>query len=1366
MIKNSFSKALALFTTVLSLSLISCADNFETSDKTGASSDKSYNDEGCAIQLFIDDSAQARSALPDITKDDLKSLYLSSYNPETKITCEYGPWLDVADMENDKIIVKKGTQIFTLYGYAGSSIYDSTVKVNVSSKEKSISFPMVYAGNSSSVYGKGNFSIHVTFPLKDGTGTESLKLVTAELLSLSGKPVPGFAEEAISFDSTGNATYSKNNVKNGNYFVCFKFYADLEKQVQIGFYQEFVNVSIGLTSSSDISIDSFKNIFPITYNLNENGTFAEGTTVPSFYSANSPLLDFPTPTPKSELFEFDGWYELDPLFGALIKKEEFINTSKLQPLNYVAKWNRNIEITLNGNGGQFSVTKDGITTKEDSISVVFILGQEKSLPPASSLNLSTPAGKTHFVGWSKSPSATQLDIKHDDYPDAGTASFTKDTTLYAIFSSTPAIDENSDMDNDGISDLEEINVLGTDPNSDDTDGDGWSDKLEKELFNKNLRTFDPCVADIPSLKVTMIGKPTISYNYSTSSGKTESESVSTSEGINHSESHSSSQGTTSSSTHGWNFQVKEGYSWADKGGFSMEFTEGCSGSYSNGSSYSYSQNEAESQSKTFSQGKSYTNNTTKTITGGTVKLNLKVTNNGEIAYTVNNFNVTLYRIASNGLSTRFPVNTVYYDKKFLLAPEKSVDLIVSFTLSNPGTVEDLLARSSGFYIAPSGYNITISDVKAMAPRDFTYDLTKVRAKTARINIDYGVENPGKKEETYQVSTKFKYNKDATTIENEYFPVTLREVLEKVGISEEEGTLTLTNGKITGIRNVNSKGSLSEGEWFILHVHKTINGETAKMYNAFTSESVPDYSLDDIIVSAQDSVQIFFDRDEDDDGVPLSEETINGCSDKKVDSDGDGLTDFEELYGFERDGVTYYTNPMNRDTDGDSDPEEGFNLGDNEDPNPIDPIRKNIARLASLKYGKTPQSLTEYTEDLKDQRKIKLWESGMLAEYGETLVLQAQAKFLGSRLFWGFEKDDGSIADTYTEFESEVEIPLPKNGTNTISLKVLAPDGTTTTYYSVILKSAYNPLKGFSAKSSRAQEASVSWNQYSDSRFEGYLLHVKKADSATASYSAVTIDKNTINDAKDSLSNKGSDFFVCIDKETALAGMKKITGIAAGDYYFFALYGYGSTTESTVSSKLLASKNIKMAIPEKGTLKLYAHYVEAIEDCDGGYDPDYYWTFSASQSFSSLDSFNVSRKSIHDFDDDDNIYYDFASKTNTGTTRPDLSYANVAHTQISRDNGTEVTISWSCTEADSASSDDFLGTKKIVLTYNKSSDSWSVKIDGNIFNGSDDSDRNNKTRNTSGSGTLNRDGSPHLCYLYTNSGDGKVKVWLSLEWCWD
>jgi hypothetical protein len=56
------------------------------------------------------------------------------------------------------------------------------------------------------------------------------------------------------------------------------------------------------------------------------------------------------------------------------------------------------------------------------------------------------------------------------------------------------------------------------------------------------------------------------------------------------------------------------------------------------------------------------------------------------------------------------------------------------------------------------------------------------------------------------------------------------------------------------------------------------------------------------------------NDPDDDGLPTPEETQHGTDPNNADTDGDGLTDGEEVRGLA--GLTCKTNPLSRDTDGD------------------------------------------------------------------------------------------------------------------------------------------------------------------------------------------------------------------------------------------------------------------------------------------------------------------------------------------------------------------------------------------------------------------------------------------------------------------
>ena len=55
-----------------------------------------------------------------------------------------------------------------------------------------------------------------------------------------------------------------------------------------------------------------------------------------------------------------------------------------------------------------------------------------------------------------------------------------------IIEPTPEIDEDTDSDKDGLTDIEELKIYGTDPNNSDTDGDSYLDGDEvKNGYNPN-----------------------------------------------------------------------------------------------------------------------------------------------------------------------------------------------------------------------------------------------------------------------------------------------------------------------------------------------------------------------------------------------------------------------------------------------------------------------------------------------------------------------------------------------------------------------------------------------------------------------------------------------------------------------------------------------------------------------------------------------------------------------------------------------------------------------------------------------------------------------------------------------------------------
>ncbi|MBN2394157.1 MAG: protein kinase [Anaerolineae bacterium] len=82
----------------------------------------------------------------------------------------------------------------------------------------------------------------------------------------------------------------------------------------------------------------------------------------------------------------------------------------------------------------------------------------------------------------------------------------------------------------------------------------------------------------------------------------------------------------------------------------------------------------------------------------------------------------------------------------------------------------------------------------------------------------------------------------------------------------------------------------------------------------------------VAAAAAAATAVWLDQDEDGDGLPNWEEVERGTKPRIADSDGDTLSDGEEVHGWNRNGETFHTDPNKWDTDDDGDP-------DNTDPDP-------------------------------------------------------------------------------------------------------------------------------------------------------------------------------------------------------------------------------------------------------------------------------------------------------------------------------------------------------------------------------------------------------------------------------------------------
>ena len=1300
-----------------------------------------------SVTLKLGFNSSSRSALPEVSLSEIS--YITLYYQDTDIEDEFegfknlGFWESVEEMNKAVISFKTGSYEFTLTAMSDSVIYADQKTYTIKNGENSLSFtPRMEVFNNENPTGKGNLNVSIRYD------DENVVLVTAGLYTLEGAKVSGYGDESVEIKSGGQSIYNKTDVPSGNYLLIFRFYADAEKKMPLGTYREYCSIVNNKTSSSECVLESIASLFSVSYNLN-GGVFANDFTAPGSFTRKTDTILLPANTESQTVITktnctFDGWYENSDFSGSKVTE---IASGSTGNKTYYAHWLENATITFNSNASGATIN----TTTQSVIKNV-----ETALKTASDLGLSNTSG--NFLGW-----ALKSDAAKAEYSDGGAITVSGNTVLYAIWTVTKikpsSATDTTDSDGDGISDWDEIHKYYTDPSSPDTDGDGWTDKEELSLYSTGDNSFNPLIADTPSLGIKITGKPAISYVYTLSDGGSDTVSVSENNGTVGSQSTTNSNTKTHNETHGWSLGFKESYSFVkDKTGWTVESSQGYNGSVSNGDSYTYSQSASEGWSKSWSNGKSSTNTHNKTVTGGKLRVPVKFVNPSNIAYTVQSVTVALYRLPTNSQEGRtFVIDLAMENSKtFTISPNSESGQFYFGTPLGIDATEQLMKFSSGFEVEVSGYKITLQRSGARE-NDFTEALTEVKAKTASVYIDWG-NGSGITPKTYNVSVKNNYNTEATTIDDLYQAPSLGDIFQNI-LHYTKGTdYTLNNNgqlqKIYGIENADSN---AEGAWFICHQFNKNNGTRyAKLYAPNVKSDGEDWTLDGITLNSGDEVYVIYSVDNDGDGVPLNEELIYGTSDTDTDSDDDGLTDYEEIYGWYKSGIgleakyssenKVYSNPMLKDTDGDDLLDYSENSSE-QDSDPIIPKMKDDTSLSVYKY--TTSSGGTFKDATYNSSTGGFTISDTCNEY---VYLDFQPKVSFATVKYSF-----TSGGAYQDFDSATKIPL-KIGTNKIYILCTAPDGTTTKEYPVEVTSSFISMNNFKVNNEKYTGGNVrlTWDSYGDVRATeaydgGYILYGKKGTvSKTLTRADVSAATDTISDF-----TKKDEFFLKLTKSNLSSGLYKLN-LSSNTNYTLSLFAYAhSTNDSTFKSTALGSKQFKSATTQKATLKFYAHFVKGTNEHDSGSEGEYYWSVSDSSNYLGLNDLSKGSSSSTVNLEDGWCYGFNGDVQHSEPSRFGSCTKEFSH-EFDRRSNYSFTVYWEAKEDDPCNTDN-IGKVTATFSYSVPSDTWTCSWSAGGGDGC----------GSSGSGsysvTAGKKSSGNHWDLH-NSDKGEIE--LHWDWSWD
>ncbi|MBO4705964.1 MAG: leucine-rich repeat protein [Spirochaetaceae bacterium] len=327
--------------------LISCSNLFETiQEKTVP--EKSY------IKLNLGDSA--RTVLPEIQNPVFTDFELKG-GKTGEIQVTLGSWATETEMQNAEIPVYTGNWSFTLSAKKDDSTFQGTMEKAIVAGQNTLSFTLFLSDSGTET---GSFIITLSFA--NAQNTDTISYATGTLENMDRTAVNGVNSQNLT-PSNNTVIFSGSEIAAGTYRAKIKFYTEVNSiPYEIASYSELVQISSGFCSSANRTIESFEELYTVTYFLN-GGSFASGTTIPETFSRKT-TLTLPQNISKTG-YTFTGWYTDENC----TEGNKITNTAnRTRNINVYAKYTPVYTITYNL--GYSSITDS--YTVEDNVTLLEI----------------------------------------------------------------------------------------------------------------------------------------------------------------------------------------------------------------------------------------------------------------------------------------------------------------------------------------------------------------------------------------------------------------------------------------------------------------------------------------------------------------------------------------------------------------------------------------------------------------------------------------------------------------------------------------------------------------------------------------------------------------------------------------------------------------------------------------------------------------------------------------------------------------------------------------------------------------------------------------------------------------------------------
>lgn len=310
----------------------------------------------------------------------------------------------------------------------------------------------------------------------------------------------------------------------------------------------------------------------------------------------------------------------------------------------------------------------------------------------------------------------------------------------------------------------------------------------------------------------------------------------------------------------------------------------------------------EAATQSYSEYRTQSQVRTETASNGIVSLGFRIKNVGISTFSLVNPSVTMMQYVTSPnpaaplgagafrtlatLSARDGGQVEGNNRTWTLAPNEDVLIQMSNPEVNADFIKSFLARPQAIFFSPADFALNDQD-----GADFAFLTEQTFSRTATLVIDDGV-GPVVR---HQVATNvdrtetgdFAGVKMGTVLsEMLQIPFTTRAVERQT----EDGQTAMVE-ELESIGNLANQRAADRGD-----PENGVVGDSEGLWVVYVKraeQAAPTLPFEDVRFFAGDEIRLVYVRDIDGDGLMAREEAVYGSSDDNPDSDGDGLTDFQE-----------------------------------------------------------------------------------------------------------------------------------------------------------------------------------------------------------------------------------------------------------------------------------------------------------------------------------------------------------------------------------------------------------------------------------------------------------------------------------------